>query len=341
MPGVNAILEKLLMALRVGPFGGVDNGQHRQATFAYSAKAMDRLDALRAFALSVDRGSLSAAARELAKSPASITRAIAALEERLGTALLVRTTRALKLTEAGERFLPTARRVLDELDLAEAATTASDRAPHGVLAVTAPVMFGSLHVRPLVDAYLAAHADVRVRLLLLDRVVNLVDEGIDVAVRIAHLPDSALIATQVGAVRRVAVASPDYLARHGKPKKPADLASHRCISSIGLTPSETWTFRKGRAVHVRVTPVLAVNHAESAIRAATAGAGITCVLSYQVADQLARGTLVRVLTAYEPPPVPVQLVFPAANARAAKVRAFLELATPRLRTALARTEKVV
>ena len=295
---------------------------------------MDRLDALRAFALAVDRGSLSAAARQLARSPASITRAIAALEDRLGTALLVRTTRSLKLTAAGERFLPTARRVLDVLDEAEAATTAAERRPHGVLALTAPVTFGALHVRPIVEAYLAAHADVRVRLLLLDRVVNLVDEGVDIAVRIAHLPDSALIAMQVGTVRRLLVASPAYLARHGRPKQPADLAAHRCISSIGLTPSETWTFRKGRAIHVRVAPVLAVNHAESAIRAATAAAGITCALSYQVADQLARGTLVRLLPGFEPPPVPVQLVFPASSQRTAKVRAFVELATPRLRAAL-------
>ena len=295
---------------------------------------MDRLDALRAFSLAVDRGSLSAAARQLARSPASVTRAIAALEERLGTALLVRTTRALKLTEAGERFLPTARRVLDELDLAEAATTAAESRPHGVLAITAPVTFGSLHVRPIVDAYLAANADVRVRLLLLDRVVNLVDEGIDVALRIAHLPDSALIATQVGAVRRVLVASPGYLERHGRPRKPADLAAHRCISSIGLTPSETWTFRRGRTIRVRVVPVLAVNHAESAIRAAAAGTGITSALSYQVADQLERGTLVRLLPTFEPPPIPVHLVFPATVARTAKVRAFLELAVPRLRAAL-------
>lgn len=295
---------------------------------------MDRLDALRAFALAVDRGSLSAAARQLARSPASITRAIAALEERLGAPLLVRTTRALRLTEAGERFLPTARHVVEELDAAEQVTTTAERRPHGVLSLTAPVTFGSLHVRPIVEAYLAAHAEVRVRLLLLDRVVNLVDEGVDIAIRIAHLPDSALIATQVGAVRRLLVASPAYLAAHGRPRNPAELAAHRCISSIGLTPSETWTFRKQRAIHVRVTPVLAVNHAESAIRAAAAGAGITTALSYQVVDQLARGTLVRLLPGFEPPPVPVQLVFPAANARAAKVRAFLELAAPRLRAAL-------
>ncbi len=296
---------------------------------------MDRLDALRAFALAVDRGSLSAAARQLAKSPASITRALAALEERLGAPLLVRTTRALKLTEAGERFLPTARRVVEELDAAEQATTAAEQRPHGVLAITAPVTFGSLHVAPLVEAYLAAYPDVRVRLLLLDRMVNVVDEGVDVAVRIAHLPDSALLATAVGSVRRMLVASPAYLARHGRPKKPADLAAHRCISATGLTPSETWTFRRGRALHVRVSPALSVNHVETALRSAAAGAGITTALSYQVATQLERGTLVRLLPAYEPPPVPVQLVFPAGNARAAKVRAFLELAAPRLRAALA------
>jgi DNA-binding transcriptional LysR family regulator len=299
---------------------------------------MDRLDALRAFVVAVDRGSLSAAARALGRSPASITRAVASLEDRLRTALLQRTTRSLKLTEAGERYVVVARRVLADLDEAEKTTGEGSAEPHGVLTVTAPLAFGSLHVRPIVDAFLAAHESVRARLLLLDRVVSIVDEGIDVAVRIAHLPDSALVATGVGAVRRVVVASPDYLARFGRPKDPAALAAHRCIASVAITPTDVWTFgtRKGsrREKRVRVSPILTVNVADAAIRSAVSGIGVTCALSYQVAEHLASGALVRVLSQYEPPPLPVHVVYPATSARTAKVRAFVELAAPRLRAVL-------
>jgi DNA-binding transcriptional LysR family regulator len=299
---------------------------------------MDRVDALRAFVVSVDRGSLSAAARALGKSPASITRAVASIEERLGTRIVSRTTRALKLTEAGERYIVVARRVLTELDEAEKSADAGLTEPQGVLSVTAPVAFGSLHVRPIVDTYLASHSGVRVRLLLLDRVVSIIDEGVDVAVRIAHLPDSALIAIAAGSVRRMVVASPEYLELHGRPKTPSDLAAHRCVASTAITPSDVWTFgarREGdRAKHVRITPVLSVNLAEAAIRSALSGIGITCALSYQVSEQLSSGALVRLLGAFEPPPLPVHLVYPAANARTAKVRAFVELAAPRLRSLL-------
>jgi DNA-binding transcriptional LysR family regulator len=299
---------------------------------------MDRLDALRAFVLSVDQGSLSAAARALGRSPASITRAVASIEERLGTALLRRTTRSLKLTEAGERYIVVARRVLADLDEAEKSAGAGTSEPQGLLTVTAPLVFGSLHVRPILDAYLAAHAGVRARLLLLDRVVNLVDEGVDVAVRIAHLPDSALIATALGSVRRLVVASPEYIARHGRPKAPADLADHRCIASASITPSDSWSFgaraEGERAKQVRVHPVLSVNVADAAIRAAVSGVGITCALSYQVTEHLASGALVRLLAAFEPPPLPVHLVYPTTTARTAKVRAFVDLATPRLRALL-------
>jgi DNA-binding transcriptional LysR family regulator len=299
---------------------------------------MDRVDALRAFVVSVDRGSLSAAARALGKSPASITRAVASIEDRLGTPIVRRTTRALKLTEAGERYIVVARRVLTELDEAEKSADAGLTEPLGVLSVTAPAAFGSLHVRPVVDTYLASHPGVRVRLLLLDRVVSIIDEGVDVAVRIAHLPDSALIAIAAGSVRRMVVASPEYLERHGRPKRPSDLAAHRCIASTAITPSDVWTFgarREGdRAKHVRVTPVLSVNLAEAAIRSALSGIGITCALSYQVSEQLSSGALVRLLGAFEPPPLPVHLVYPATTARTAKVRAFVELAAPRLRSLL-------
>jgi DNA-binding transcriptional LysR family regulator len=299
---------------------------------------MDRLDELLAFVVAVDRGGLSAAARALGRSPASITRAIASLEDRLGATLLRRTTRSLGLTEPGQRYLAVARRVLADLDEAEKSTKETNTEPHGMLTVTAPLAFGSLHVRPVLDAFLAAHPRVRARFLLLDRVVSVVDEGIDVAVRIAHLPDSALIATGVGAVRRVVVASPEYLARFGRPKDPTALAAHRCISSTGLTATDSWTFGAGksgrRGKHVRVHPVLAVNVADAAIRSAIHGVGVTCALSYQVTEHLASGALVRLLSQYEPPPLPVHVVYPATSARTARVRAFVELAVPRLRALL-------
>jgi DNA-binding transcriptional LysR family regulator len=299
---------------------------------------MDRLDCMEAFVTSVDQGSLSRAAHTLGRSVAAISRAISALEDRLGATLLVRTTRALKLTDAGDRYLGVCRRVLAEIADAEQRAGSVGEAPHGVLTITAPVMFGTLHVRPIVDAYLSAHPDVRVRLLLLDRVVNLLDEGVDAAVRIAHLPDSALVATAVGAVRRVVCASPAYLARHGKPSDPRALARHRCIVCTALTPSGTWTFgagpEGGRAKQVKIEPVLSVNTAEAAIASAIAGLGVTCALSYQVAASLRAGTLTKLLGAYEPDSFPVHLVTAARAATSAKVRAFVELATPALRAAL-------
>ena len=298
---------------------------------------MDRIDALRAFVATADLGGLSAAARALGKSPASLTRAVASVEERAGAVLLQRTTRSLKLTDAGERYLAVARRVLAELDEADRHAGEAIASPRGVLSITAPLAFGAMHVRPIVEAYLAAYEGVRVRLVLLDRVADLVAEGFDVAVRLAHLPDSALVAVSLGAARRVVVASPAYLARHGRPRTPADLASHRCVASTPLTPSDTWTFGAGRgdrSKHVRVTPILSVNATDAAIRAAIDGVGVTLAMSYLVAPELRSGRLVRLLTAYEPPALPAHLVYPAASARTAKVRAFVEMAAPRLRALL-------
>ena len=236
---------------------------------------MDRIECMEALVATVDQGSLSRAAVTLGRSITSVSRAISAIEERLGTTLLIRTTRALKLTDAGERYLVVCRRVLADIAEAEANAGSAVLSPGGVLTVTAPVLFGALHVRPVVDAYLSAYPDVRVRLLLVDRVVNLLDEGVDAAVRIAHLPDSALVATAVGALRRVVCASPAYLAHHGRPDEPRDLAAHRCISASPLTPSETWAFGPGpgggRAKHVKVEAVLTVNTAEAAIASAIDG----------------------------------------------------------------------
>jgi DNA-binding transcriptional LysR family regulator len=298
---------------------------------------VDQLDALRAFVLAVDRGSLSAAGRALRRSSASITRAVDSLEERVGTPLLRRTTRSLKLTEAGERYLAVARRVLADLDEAEQATSSVTSEPQGLLSVTAPIAFGSLHVRPIVDEFLVKYPSVRARILLLDRVVSLVEEGVEVAVRIAHLPDSALLATAVGSVRRVVVASPKYLVHHGRPKVPSDLTGHRCIASTAITPHDSWNFagRAGaRAKRVRVSPVLSVNVADAAIRSAVSGIGITCALSYQVAEHIANGELVRLLPMFEPPPIPVHIIRPVTSARTAKVRAFVEFAALRLRNVL-------
>lgn len=255
----------------------------------------------------------------------------------MGAPLLRRTTRSLRLTEAGERYLLVARRVLADLDEAERTTGTALSEPKGLLFVTAPVAFGSLHVRPIVDDFLARHPGARVQFLLLDRVVSVIEEGLDIAVRIGHLPDSALLATALGSVRRVVVASPEYLARHGRPREPQELVGHRCIVPTALMPQDGWSFGKGkgaRARRVRVEPVLSVNTTVAAIASAVSGVGITCALSYQVTEQLQHGTLVRLLPAFEPTPMPVHLLCPAASARTAKVRAFVELAVPALRAAL-------
>lgn len=299
---------------------------------------MDRFECMEAFVASIDHGSLSRAASALGRSITTVSRAISALEERLGATLLIRTTRTLKLTDAGDRYLAACRKVLAELADAEQRAGSGVEPPHGVLTVTAPTMFGALHVRPIVDGYLAAYPDVRVRLLLLDRVVSVLDEGVDVAIRIAHLPDSSLVATAVGSVRRVVCASPAYLARHGKPGEPRALGEHRCISFTALTPTETWTFgpgpEGGRAKQVKVEPVLTVNTAEAAIGSAIAGQGVTCALSYQVAAPLRAEALTAILTAYEPPPLPVHIVSVARAVTSAKVGTFVDLAASALRAAL-------
>jgi DNA-binding transcriptional LysR family regulator len=301
---------------------------------------MDRLDAMHVFVTTVEAGGLSAAARKLGRSAPAVTRTVAALEQHLGVALLRRTTRGVSLTEGGERYLAACRRVLADIAEAEQLAAGAKSAARGGLAVTAPAAFGALHMRPLLDTYLAAHPEVTARLHLLDRVVNLVDEGIDVAVRIAFLPDSSLLSTRVGEVRRVVCASPDYCARRGRPKAPRDLAAHTCISFSGTTPTDTWTFaagREGRPRHVKVRPVLTVNSAVAAIGSAVDGHGVTSVLSYQVAGELAEGRLVRLLPEHEPEPLPVHVVYPPASVATARVRAFIDLAVPRLRAILARS----
>ena len=257
---------------------------------------MDRTDAIAVFIAVADHGSFAAAARRLGRSPASVTRAVADLESRLGVRLLTRTTRAVSTTEAGQRFLGGAKRVLADLDEIERAAAGQGTAPRGELRLTAPILFGRLHVLPIVTEFLDRFPEVQAALALVDRPVDLVEEGLDVAVRIGALGESSAVATRVGALRRIVVASPDYLARRGTPQRPADLSDHDVVAFSGIAGVEHWVFREAaRDVNVAIRPRLVVSTAEAAIDAARAGFGLTRVLSYQAAEDVARGSLLRVL----------------------------------------------
>lgn len=272
------------------------------------------------------------AARRLGMSAPGATRAVAALEVRVGTRLLHRTTRIVRLTEAGARFLADCKRILAEIDEAESSAAGSHAEPSGQLTVTAPVMFGRMHVAPIVLDFLAQYPRVVGRVLLLDRVVDIIEEGIDVAVRIAHLADSSLTAIRVGAVRRVVCASPGYLARRGIPKAPAGIAEHEAIAFTPSAWREEWNFASG-AKTMTISPhaQLIVNTADVAVAAAVAGRGLTRVLSYQIAQELRAGTLAIVLAEFEPPPLPVHVVHAEGRRASAKVRAFVDFAAERLR----------
>jgi DNA-binding transcriptional LysR family regulator len=303
-------------------------------------ETMDRIDAMRAFVTAVDRGSLASAARGLGHSPATVTRAMALLEGKLGMRLLHRSTRALRLTEFGETYYVTCREVLSALDMAERGAAAEQEQPSGLLTLTAPLRFGQLYVRPILDAFLDANPAVRARLILLDRVVNLVEEGIDVAVRLAHLPDSSQVATRIGEVRRVICASPAYIERHGSPATPAALREHACIMEHYGAELEIWRFAsaRGRSLFpVSVQPRLVVNSAATAVDSAVEGYGIARIMSYQAAAAVKAGQLVILLPQHEPPPIPVHLVMPSGRSGAAKQRAFVAFAAPRLRQRLTRS----
>ena len=296
---------------------------------------MDRLDEWRIFAAVAQRRSFVEAARAERRSPQAITRAVAALEARLGVRLLHRTTRAVSLTDEGARLLERGRRLVSDFNALEAG--GSDE-PRGLLTVTAPVLFGQLHVLPLVTELLALHPAVDVRLLLLDRVVQLADEGVDLAVRIGGLPDSTLRGQLVGQVRSVVCASPTYLARRGTPRHPRALAGHDCVTFTGTTPgADRWSFvdpgaRRERSVAVRSR--LVVNSGQAAVDAALAGLGLVRLLSYQVAAHLAARRLVAVLERHQAPPAPIHILqLPGTQVRAASV--FAELAARRLRAKFA------
>jgi DNA-binding transcriptional LysR family regulator len=305
---------------------------------------MDRIDAMRAFVNSVDRGSLAAAARSLSCSPATVTRALGLLERRLGMRLLHRSTRALRLTEFGESYLLTCREVLAALDSAERGAAAEHEQPRGLLTITAPLMFGRLHLRPVLDAFLSANPAVQARLLLLDRVANMIEEGMDVAVRVAHLPDSSLIASRLGEVRRVLCAAPAYLKQCGMPRTPAELREHSCIMEREGAETEVWRFATtpGRPLRpIVVRPRLVVNCAASAVESAIAAHGITRVMSYQAAAAVAAGKLQVLLAQHEPPPIPVCLVLPPGRSRTAKQNAFVSFAAPYLHEALAQAARQI
>jgi DNA-binding transcriptional LysR family regulator len=290
---------------------------------------MDRIDNVAVFAEVAERGSFVEAARRLNRSPAAVTRAVAELEARLGVRLLNRTTRAVSVTEPGQRFLSGARRVLADLSEIEQAAIGQGSAPRGELRVTAPIVFGRRHVLPLVTDFLEAFPEVSVRLTLLDRPADLVEEGLDAAIRIGALANTSAIATSVGALKRIVVAAPAYVKRRGRPKLPRDLAAHDTIAFVGMDGVERWRFTDG--VEAPIKPRLIVNTAEAAIDAAAAGFGITRVLSYQAVEALADKSLVRLLREHEGEDIPVHVLYPDGRHPPPKLRAFLDVLVPRLR----------
>ena len=290
---------------------------------------MDHLETLRCFVAVADTGGFAAASRRLECSAAAVTRAIAALEARLGVLLFQRSTRLVRLTEAGERFLADCRPILSDLHEAEQAASGAQAEAQGLLSITAPQMFGIVHVAPIVRGFLLAQPRVQVRTLFVNRLVHLLDEGMDVAIRIAHLPDSGLTAVQVGALRRLVVASPAYLAQHGEPRHPDELAAHRAIGfSFDARAVTPWKFKDGTTGQPQFAWISNSNEVD--IAAAEAGLGLTRCLAYQAAASLRAGRLRIVLADHELPPVPVHIVYPAGRRAPAKVRAFVEFARERL-----------
>jgi DNA-binding transcriptional LysR family regulator len=295
---------------------------------------MDRIDAMKVFVSAVDEGSLAGAGRRLRRSPAAVSRAIAFLEQHVGAELLHRTTRSLKLSEAGERYVTACRRVLVDLEEADIAAAGERSAPRGTLTLTAPIITGEDILRPVLDAFMNEYPMVSAKLYLLDRPVNLIDEGIDVALRIAHLSDSSFVAIRLGEVRRVIAASPQYLARHPVINEPADLAKHQIITmtNFGL---DSWSFppAQGSSVPrvVEFAPRLVVNTVRAAIESAREGHGVTRLFSYHIAEEIREGRLQILLGKDEHAPLPAHLLAPQGRFSVPKVRAFADFAVPRLK----------
>lgn len=296
---------------------------------------MDRLESMSILLAVVEAGSLSAAARRLGMPLATVSRKVSELEAHLKARLLIRSSRQVALTDAGRSYVAACKRILEEVSEAERAAAGEYSAPRGDLIITAPLVFGRLHVLPIVTDFLGAFPDIDVRLSLADRVVNILEEHVDVAVRIGELPDSSLVARRVGSIRRIVCASPAYLAKRGTPKLPGNLAAHDCVTFEGLMSPDVWSFATGKAMtSIAIRSRLVVNTAEAAIDAAIAGIGVTRVLSYQAAAALRAGTLAVVLREFEPQPLPVNLVHAGQPLLPLKLRAFLDFAAPRVRAAL-------
>jgi DNA-binding transcriptional LysR family regulator len=296
---------------------------------------MDQLGAIKVFVAITDAGSLSAAGRRLGMPLTTVSRHLAALEAQLGARLITRTTRDLALTEPGRNYLESSRRILAELEAASLRIAGEQGEPQGELAITAPVVFGRLHVLPVATEFLKAFPRVALRLLLLDRVVDLIEENLDISVRIGALPDSSLMAKRLGTIRQVTCASPAYLAERGVPSAPRELAEHDCISFGAVSPADRWLYPGGKAQQrIAVRPRLIVNTAEAAIDAAKAGLGITRVLSYQAARSVADRSLSLILEDFEPEPIPVSLLHREDRLPQPKVQSFIAYTAPRLRQAL-------
>jgi DNA-binding transcriptional LysR family regulator len=284
------------------------------------------------FVAVAEEESFAAGARRLSMSPPAVTRAISALEDRLGVKLLNRTTRYVRVTDAGSRYLDDCRRIIHESDEADDAAAGINASPRGHLAVTAPVMFGKLFVLPGIVDYLKRYPDMEVSAVFLDRVVNLLEEGFDVGIRIAELPDSSMRAIRVGQVRRILCASPDYLAINGTPNNPAELSSHNVIAASGVSPTNEWKFNAYlKPSAVKVKPKLTVSSNDAAIEAACQGIGITRLLSYQVLTQLASGQLEIILQDFEPAPLPIHVLHREGRYASAKIRSFVDLIAGKLK----------
>jgi DNA-binding transcriptional LysR family regulator len=298
---------------------------------------LDRLEAMRILVSVVDEGSFTAAGKRINVPLPTVSRKLAELEDHLGTRLLARSTRRLDLTEAGAEYVAFCRRILEDVNEAERKASGEYVAPKGELVLTAPVVFGRLHVVPVIAAFLAAYPEINVRLRLSDRNVQLLDDHIDLAIRIGALPDSSMIAMQVGSVRQVVCASPRYLAGHSPPTTPADLAKLSCIAFDVLDSAATWRFATKHGRGESAVPIrsrLSVNTAEAALDAAIAGAGVTRVLSYQAAKAVNDGKLQLLLESFEPAPVPVSIVHAAQGPLPLKTRSFIDFAIPRLKASL-------
>ena len=299
---------------------------------------MDRLESMAALLAAVETGSLSAASRKLGMPLATVSRKVSELEAHLRTRLVNRTSRRLMLTDAGRSYIAACKRILEDINEAERAATGEYTDPRGDLMITAPVVFGRVHVLPVAMEFLKSYPDIDIRIVLADRVVNLQEEDVDLAVRIGDLPDSSLIATRVGSIHHVVCGSPAYFAERGTPRSPGELSAHDCITFDGLMSPNSWKFHVGKStVSVAIHSRLTVNTAEAAIDAAIAAVGITRVLSYQVASALRDGTLALALRKFEPAPWPVNLVYSGQGLLPLKLRAFLDFAAPRLKTRLAQT----